>query len=224
MRGGTRRPPRLRSRESTGAAVRPSKRFGAVNPPPDPAAVPPHVVVASTNPVKIEAVRVGFHRAFADRGGAFTVVGATVSSGVGHQPMDDAETLHGAESRARNARAAVPDADFWVGIEGGVEDREGVLHGFAWVVVLARDREGRSRTASFEVPPAIARLVRQGVELGHADDQIFGRTNSKQKNGAVGLLTGDVIDRVALYEPAVVLALVPFRNPQLYPTGEGGIR
>ena len=45
---------------------------------------------------------------------------------------------------------------------------------------------------------------------------MFGRTNSKQQNGAVGLLTGDVIDRIALYEPAVVLALVPFRNPRLY--------
>lgn len=131
--------------------------------------------------------------------------------------MGDAETLHGAEARARNARIHAPDADYWVGIEGGCEDRERVLHGFAWIVVLARDREGRSRTASFEIPPAVAVLVRGGMELGHADDQVFGRSNSKQGNGAVGLLTADAVDRVALYEPAVVLALIPFRNPGLFP-------
>jgi inosine/xanthosine triphosphatase len=133
--------------------------------------------------------------------------------------MDDAETLRGAESRARNARVAEPAAEFWAGIEGGVEERDGVLHGFAWVVIFSRrdGREGRSRTASFEIPPAVAALVREGVELGHADDRVFGRTNSKEGNGAVGLLTADAVDRTALYEPAVVLALIRFRNPELFP-------
>jgi non-canonical (house-cleaning) NTP pyrophosphatase len=85
-------------------------------------------------------------------------------------------------------------------------------------VVLGRDgREGRSRTATFELPAEVARLVREGVELGHADDRVFGRENSKQTNGAVGLLTRDLIDRTAYYEHAVVLALVPFVNPGLYP-------
>lgn len=172
------------------------------------------VVIASENPVKVTAVAQGFARMFPDRD--FECVGISVPTGVSHQPMDDAETLHGAESRAKNAQATAPDAYFWVGVEGGVEDRESVLHGFAWVVVLSRDLEGRSRTASFEIPPEVAELVRNGIELGHADDQVFGRTNSKQKNGAVGLLTADVIDRVALYEPAVVLALIPFRNRELY--------
>lgn len=152
---------------------------------------------------------------FPDR--TWDVRGLPVSSGVSHQPMGDAETLRGAEARARNARVQDASADFWVGIEGGCEDRDGVLHGFAWVVVLSATREGRSRTASFEIPPAVANLVRQGVELGDADDRVFGRQNSKQGNGAVGLLTADAVDRVALYEPAVVLALIPFRNEALFP-------
>jgi len=45
---------------------------------------------------------------------------------------------------------------------------------------------------------------------------VFGKENSKQTYGAVGLLTGDVIDRTRFYEDAVVLALIPFRNPDLY--------
>jgi inosine/xanthosine triphosphatase len=172
-------------------------------------------VVASTNPVKIACVRSAFAHMLPQI--SFEVSGIGVASGVSHQPMSDDETLRGAETRAMNARAAAPGANYWVGIEGGCEERGGVLHGFAWVVVLSRDREGRSRTASFEVPPAVADLVRRGVELGHADDHVFGRQNSKQGNGAVGLLTADAVDRVALYEPAVVLALIPFKNPGLFP-------
>lgn len=179
----------------------------------------PKVIVASLNPVKLNAVRAGFTRFFPQE--SWEITGCAVPSGVSHQPMDDAETLHGAESRAANARSSAP-GDFWVGIEGGVEDREGVLHGFAWVVVMTRDRAGRSRTASFEIPPAIANLVRQGVELGEADDRFFGRKNSKQTNGAVGMLTGDVVDREELYVPAVALALIPFRNPEFYPPATGG--
>ncbi len=75
---------------------------------------------------------------------------------------------------------------------------------------------GKSRTGTFRLPEPVARLVREGRELGEADDVVFGRSNSKQEEGAVGLLTGNVIDRAALYEHAVILALAPFKNPDLY--------
>lgn len=173
------------------------------------------VIVASKNPVKVRAAREGFARVFRDE--PVETAGVDVPSGVGHQPMTDEETLLGASTRAANARAAMPDADYWVGLEGGVDADGDRLEAFAWIVVLSRDgRSGRSRTATFELPPEVAALVRQGVELGHADDQVFGRSNSKQTNGAVGLLTRDLIDRTAYYEHAVVLALVPFMNPTLY--------
>jgi inosine/xanthosine triphosphatase len=178
----------------------------------------PKIVVASRNPVKINAVQAGFQKFFPQQ--KWEVKGIAVDSNVSHQPMGDAETLHGAETRARNARSIEPSADYWVGIEGGVEERDGVLHGFAWIVVFSADREGRSRTASFEIPPAIAEMVRDGIELGIADDRFFGRENSKHNDGTVGKLTGDIIDRTALYVPSVVLALVPFRNPEFYPQND----
>jgi non-canonical (house-cleaning) NTP pyrophosphatase len=62
----------------------------------------------------------------------------------------------------------------------------------------------------------VADLIRQGKELGEADDLVFNRSNSKQDNGAVGLLTGNVIDRAQLYEQAVILALAPFKNTEWY--------
>ncbi len=173
----------------------------------------PTIVVASTNPVKIQAALDGFQQMFPAE--SFTVEGVAVASGVSDQPMTDAETLQGAINRVKAARRAAPQAAYWIGLEGGVEDRAGELETFAWIVVTDGIRSGKSRTATFFLPEETARLVRQGIELGDADDQVFGRANSKQQNGSVGLLTRDVIDRAAFYSQAVILALIPFRNPAL---------
>jgi non-canonical (house-cleaning) NTP pyrophosphatase len=85
------------------------------------------------------------------------------------------------------------------------------------VVLSPAGMAGKGRTGTFFLPPAVAALIQQGKELGEADDIVFAQSNSKQKNGAIGILTGDVIDRAALYEPAVIMALLPFKNPELYP-------
>jgi inosine/xanthosine triphosphatase len=136
--------------------------------------------------------------------------------------MTSQETLQGAINRALAAQLLMPGADYWVGIEGGVQPAPegaltpGELCAFAWVVVIGANGMGKGRTGLFFLPPRVAELVRQGKELGEADDIVFGRTNSKQENGAVGLLTGDALDRAGFYEQAVVLALIPFRNPELY--------
>ncbi len=172
------------------------------------------IVVASLNPVKIECARRGFAKMFP--GQAFEVRGIDAPSGVSVQPVGSEETLQGALNRARGARGLKPDADYWVGVEGGVENVGREMAVFAWVVVLSRERCGKGRTGTFFLPQAVAELVRQGLELGEADDRVFGRVNSKQANGAIGLLTDDVIDRTSYYEPAVIMALIPFKHPQLY--------
>jgi len=172
------------------------------------------VVVASGNPVKTQATLNAFSRMFApDR---FEVDGTKVASGVGAQPMSDFETLQGAEQRALAAEEQVPEADFWVGIEGGVAESDGELLAFAWVVVRSAGISARGRSGSFVLPAPVSDLVREGKELGEADDIVFGRRNSKQKEGALGLLTGRVIDRRELYEHAILLALGPFKSSELY--------
>lgn len=173
------------------------------------------VVVASKNPVKVRAVQMGFERMFP--GQNFEYQMTSVESGVSNQPFSDEETLLGAYNRANAARVKTPGADYWVGIEGGVENHQVELAAFAWIVVLSKDQSGKGRTGAFFLPPAVTNLIRQGLELGEADDIVFGRSNSKQENGAIGLLTGDIIDRAKLYEQAVIFALVPFKNPELYP-------
>lgn len=172
------------------------------------------IVVASGNPVKLRAALNGFRRMFADE--RFEVASVSVPSGVAVQPVSDRETLQGALNRAQNAAGRAPQADYWVGIEGGIEDDGREMAAFAWAVVRSSDRLGKGRTGTFFLPDLVARLVRQGKELGEADDIIFGRSNSKQEDGAIGILTGNVIDRAQLYEQAIILALLPFKNAGLY--------
>lgn len=173
------------------------------------------VVVASENPVKINAVALGFERMFP--GEAFRFRGMVVPSGVSDQPMTDQAARLGAVTRASNAQQAAPQADYWVGIEGGCAVLEGEMVAFAWIVVLSNAQRGSARTAQFRLPKEVQALVEGGMELGAADDSVFGRTNSKQNSGAVGLLTADVVTRTTLYEQAVVLALIPFKNMDRYP-------
>lgn len=172
-------------------------------------------IVASKNPVKLKTAQVGFERMFPGEG--IAVEGVSVSSGVADQPMSDAETFQGSLQRVVNARQAAPDANYWVGIEGGLEEKNGELEAFAWVVVQdAHGKTGKGRTSAFFLPSKVAELVRQGKELGEADDIVFGLQNSKQQMGAVGILTKGVIDRAQYYEQAMIVALIPFKNPELY--------
>lgn len=172
------------------------------------------IVIASKNPVKIKAVKHAFTLMFP--GQMFKLESVAVASGVSDQPTSDTEVLKGAENRASNAKKKTPHADFWVGIEGGIEDTEFGMTAFAWIVIMSEKLIGRGRTGTFLLPEKVAQLVRQGKELGHANDIVFNRTNSKQSDGAIGLLTGNVIDRTRLYEHGVIMALVMFKNIELY--------
>jgi inosine/xanthosine triphosphatase len=147
----------------------------------------------------------------------FAVEPVSMSEGIPSQPATDAETLEGAKLRTERAASLVPNADFWVGIEGGIDDVGAETAAFAWVVVKSGNRVGTSRSGTFLLPEAVARIVKSGEELGRACDLMFQENNTKQHGGAVGLLTRNVIDRTALYEHAVILALVRF----LATTGSG---
>lgn len=184
------------------------------------------VIVASLNPVKLDCTRAGFTRVFLDN--EIEVNGVSVDSGVGHQPLSQLETRTGAINRARNAKIATPQGDYWVGLEGGLEEVDVLdqntkptgkkeFHSVVYICIINKtDLKGEGHAAGFQIPQEIATLVKQGMELGTADDQVFKLHNSKQGDGAAGILTGGIITRKTLYEMGVILALIPFINSDLY--------
>jgi inosine/xanthosine triphosphatase len=172
------------------------------------------VMIASKNPVKIQSVKNGFEKMFPEQDFEFT--GIPTPSGVADQPISNSETFLGAKNRANTIFAKFKDADFHVGIEGGIEQFENEMEAFAWIFIISKDKYGKARTGTFFLPNEVVNLIKEGKELGDADDIVFNRRNSKQESGAVGILTGDVIDRTQYYTEAVILALIPFKNVDLY--------
>jgi len=172
------------------------------------------VAVASKNPVKLNAAKEAFGLLFPETQFSFETMPAP--SGVPDQPMGDEQTYQGALNRVTHLSTHA-DADYWVAIEGGIQERGGELEVVAWVIVKSKEgKTGKGRSTTFSLPPAIAKLIREGKELGHACDIVFNESKSGYKQGTVGILTGNVIDRTRYYVDPVVMALIPFKNPHLY--------
>jgi len=170
---------------------------------------PLQVIVTSHNPVKIAAVKEAFRVQF--QGIETEISPLAVDSGVPEQPMSDTETRQGALNRVANARLQTPDADFWVGLEGGLDFFDDRLMAFAWMAITRRDgRDSQTRSVTLPLPPGVQDLVSSGLELGEANDRVFSTLNSKQGGGAFGLLTDGLMTREGIYTQTLILALIPF--------------
>ncbi|NOX19219.1 MAG: inosine/xanthosine triphosphatase [Chlorobi bacterium] len=174
------------------------------------------ILIGSTNPVKINATKKAFARFYE----GVSVKGVSVSSGVSDMPINE-ETTKGAFNRANeltrlNERKSL-NADFFVGIEGGIGKFFGEWFSFGMMCVI--DREGKRSFGSsphFQLPPSVIKRLLNGVELGDVMDEISKTHNSKQKFGAIGFFTNGVMDREELYAAGLTAALAPFQHKNLY--------
>ncbi len=165
------------------------------------------IAIGSTNPVKIAAVKTSAALCWATS--CFFPV--EIQSGVAEQPWGDEQTRRGAAQRARAALERVPRATLGIGLEGGLLKTEFGVLTCAWCAVLDRSgRVGIGGSVNCLLPEVVADRVRAGEELGPAMDALSGIPDSKQKMGAVGILTNGLIDRQTAYEQIVKLALAPF--------------
>ena len=177
------------------------------------------LAVGSRNPVKVNAVREAFRAIHPEF--EILVEGFEVESKVRSQPFEDDETLLGATNRAMSAynefvqRFQSPPK-YSLGIEGGLRYADYGLECFAWITIFNGSTITKSRSASFMLPPSIEMHIRDGMELGDADDLVFGRKNSKQGSGSVGHLTNGLIDRTSFYKQPVILAYIPYMWPDHY--------
>jgi len=168
-----------------------------------------NVAVGSKNPTKLASVKAAFDRYFP--GNKITYVATETNSDVSEQPLSIEETIQGAVNRATNAQT--DDADFSVGIEGGLSfyTVNGHVYGVevSWVCVR-NCRTGQSEianSAGFPVFPKVVAHVKQGKTLSDAMAAEYGVVDIGMKNGYIGWLSGDVITRQSSNFEAVFLAL-----------------
>ena len=80
------------------------------------------VIVGSHNPIKLETTEEAFAIMFPNTDISFQTFNSP--SGVPEQPFGGEETKTGAKNRADGCKQKYPEADYWVGIEGGLEKIE----------------------------------------------------------------------------------------------------
>ena len=162
-----------------------------------------HVTIGSENPVKLNAVE----RVVP---GAETTALA-VDSGVPEQPWGREETVRGASNRADAALSATT-ADYGVGIEGGVAERD--VPGGVWLVMWAAVTDGTTTHfgagPSIRLPDTVADRLRDGEELGPLLDDELGREELAKQEGAIGVYTAGRVGRTDALVDAVAGAFGPF--------------
>ncbi len=170
------------------------------------------IALGSTSESKLHAATAVCARAFPDA----DIVPVSVDSAVAAQPTREEETILGARHRAREARR-VADADLGIGIEGGVhQDAHGAWL-CAWAAVVDRSgREGLGSGIRFPLPAWVAERALRGEELGVIVDTHLGTSDAHEALGAIGLLSGGLLDRQAALEQALLAALAPFLRADLY--------
>jgi inosine/xanthosine triphosphatase len=168
--------------------------------------------IGSTNPAKVEAVRLVLERLAP--GCALEAV--DVPSGVAAQPVGDQATREGARNRALAALVAT-GAEVSFGLEGGVLHEPPLVWLVSWVSVVTAD--GRSGDASglrMPLPRSVVQRLATGDELGTVIDDLFAVRESKQHAGAVGLLTEGFVSRTDAFADLVAMACAPLLRPDLY--------
>jgi inosine/xanthosine triphosphatase len=188
--------------------------------------------VGTTNAAKLACVTSVVNQVFpvSEGGTAHEVVGIAVPSGVSAQPFSLEETRAGALHRAKAALnasvekaasddAAVPPADFGIGLEGGVEICGDQYFECGWMAVVDRrsSRVGWGSSARFELSRKIVDQLRTGKELAEVMTALSGIENVGQKGGAMGVLTNGNLDRANAYAHGLIFAFAPFlSDPERY--------
>ncbi len=170
------------------------------------------VTVGSKNPTKVEGVRLAFELFFDD----VEVIPKSVDSGVPSQPFNY-DVIRGAMNRA--IRAFDKECDFSVGVEAGLFEIENTLTGFMdFQVAVIYD--GRMFTIGFgpgfEFPHKVVREALKGREVGDVMEEITGIERIGERMGAIHFLTKGAVSRVELTRLAVIMALIPWINRDLY--------
>jgi len=156
------------------------------------------VHVATSNPVKVRAVRRAFGRA--------RVVAVRAEGDAPPQPVSLGQIVRGATSRAERA---LGPADFGVGIEAGVFRLAGTYYNVTIAAVTDGKRMSLGGSPFFAIPERLVHAIAKG-------DEELGRHFAGRGGGAVAAATAGRVTREEATRLAVEMALAPWRARSLY--------
>ncbi|MHA2226372.1 MAG: inosine/xanthosine triphosphatase [Candidatus Hodarchaeales archaeon] len=179
------------------------------------------VLVTSKNPVKIRATREAFSYFYSD----FVLSSFEVNNldpertQLNSQPIGDDQTFKSSRWRVERARKYKPEFDYYVGIEGGI-----TVTRFSQDRIVVYSSVGNHtyietvRGCEIPIPHSwYSKLVQNPeIELGDLVAEISGVPNIKQKQGAIGFLTNNFLQRFDILKHSIIVALIPYLSPTLF--------
>ncbi len=169
------------------------------------------VKIGSENPSKIRAVKMVFAKIFNFE---IKYIGEKVDSDVADQPFGN-ETIRGAINRAKKLK----NCDYCIGIEAGLFYEEEIKKYIDRAYCVIIDKFGNftvGHSGGFYYPSQVMRLVKSGMEVGEAMENISGIKDIKKKMGAIGYLSNGLIERHEFNAQAVLMAMIPRIRNELY--------
>lgn len=135
------------------------------------------------------------------------------------QPRDEKETRKICLTRIEEIRKYYDDYDFYISIEGGINR---TVDGGRIVIFVAISYKNNPPEVvkGCEIPIPrnwYDRLNKdKNIELGDIIDEYMGRKDLKRKQGAIGILTGNVLTRYDVLYHACCCALIPHKNKEIF--------
>lgn len=164
------------------------------------------IIIGSKNPAKNQAVKNAFHD------GNFECISMDIPSGVNEQPFSDEETISGAVNRAVNALKQ-GGGDIGIGLEGGVQETSHGMLLCNWGALASKDFEPIiAGGARILLPEEIAQRLRAGEELGPVMDDYAKMKNVRKHEGAIGIFTDGVINRIEMFTHIMNLLVGQYYN------------
>ena len=165
------------------------------------------IKVASNNPTKIEAIRNGFERYFAN----VQIEAFEVNSNVPSQPINE-EVFKGAENRIQEIKykGDLSEWDFLVSSEGGLLNQYG--HWFNVQVIQIESKDGKTGiglSQGFQIPDEYVEEAKSTSVAKLLDRLFLGK-------GGIRLLTSGCFNRTKLIEDGTIMALTRVMNGDVW--------
>jgi len=151
--------------------------------------------LGSLNKVKLEATK----EVLKD----YEIIGLSVESKVGNQPLNDTQTIEGALNRA----LALPKDGLRIGLEAGVEFHNNILFLVNWGVLIDKDDNiyyaGGTRVPMDDFIKH--KIFTQKMELADIMDEYLNIDGIRERDGAIGFFTCNQVKRKDIFVHIVQL-------------------
>lgn len=171
------------------------------------------IVITSKNTTKLNVAKKALAAVLPNEQFDFVVLGLEKEGG---EPIGKSQIIGQIHDALTNARKDVPDAHFYICMEGGMEDDGNEMNETAYAVAeSSTDRRATSSCSSFLVPNEVAKSVRSGKGFAESVNDFF-KTNDTKAKGFMNILTGGVLNKEDHYLQPVIIALSTLLHEDWY--------